>query len=100
MGFQGEMPPSAHVSTPDRHMSTTSWVLAADYKLRLRLGISYVKRHTSSNEKNINLNSLKICGVSYSMTHREQLNGLILQPSELRNAVMSYSMMSLTMHWS
>lgn len=43
MGFQGEMPLSAHVSTPDRHMSTTGWVLTANYRLGLRLGISSVK---------------------------------------------------------
>lgn len=43
---------------------------------------------------------MNICGVSYSMTHKEQLNELILQPSELRNAVMGYGMMSLTLRWS
>ena len=43
---------------------------------------------------------MNICGVSYSMTCREQLNELILQPSELRNAVTGYGMMSLTLRWS
>lgn len=43
---------------------------------------------------------MNICGVSYSMTRREQLNELILQPSELRNAVMGYGVMSLMLRWS
>ena len=46
------------------------------------------------------MNSVNICGVSYSMTRREQLSEIILQPSELRNAVTGYSMMSLTLCWS
>lgn len=100
VGFQGEMLPSVHVSTPNQHTSTTGWVLTADYRLGLRLGISCVKWHPSSNEKNIRLNSMNICGVSYSMTRREQLSELILQPSEVRNAVMGYSVMSLTLRWS
>lgn len=45
--------------------------------------------------KNIRLNSMNICDVSYSVTHKEQLSELLLHPCELRNAVMGYNMMSL-----
>lgn len=42
---------------------------------------------------------MNICGVSYFLTFKEQLDELILLPSELRNVAVGCSMMSLTPCW-